>query len=72
MKVTGDRRIWVLYRFKSCPRCNGDVYLDRDEFSWYEQCLQCGFMNYMEKLIDLKKRSVSEEEAAAMQNWRDQ
>jgi hypothetical protein len=29
-------------------------------------------MNYMEKLIDWKKRSVSEEEAAAMQNWRDQ
>ncbi len=27
------------WRLKGCPRCGGDVILDRDE----SQCLQCGF-----------------------------
>ena len=27
------------WRLKGCPRCGGDVIVDRDE----SQCLQCGF-----------------------------
>ncbi len=27
---------------KRCPRCKGDVFVDRDQFGWFEQCLQCG------------------------------
>ncbi len=27
------------WRLKGCPKCGGDVILDRDE----SQCLQCGF-----------------------------
>jgi Zn-finger nucleic acid-binding protein len=30
--------------FKSCPRCRGDLFLDRDKFGSYIQCLQCGFL----------------------------
>ena len=36
-----------MYRLKSCPRCHGDVLDDRDEYGWYELCLQCGHMRYM-------------------------
>jgi ssDNA-binding Zn-finger/Zn-ribbon topoisomerase 1 len=25
-----------------CPKCGGNLYLDRDYNGWYEQCLQCG------------------------------
>ncbi len=28
---------------KACPRCTGDVKLDRDNFGVYAKCLQCGF-----------------------------
>jgi len=27
-----------------CPKCGGNLYLDRDYNGWYEQCLQCGFI----------------------------
>lgn len=28
---------------KACPRCSGDIKLDRDNFGVYAKCLQCGF-----------------------------
>ena len=28
---------------KACPRCTGDIKLDRDNFGVYAKCLQCGF-----------------------------
>ncbi len=33
----------VIWRLKSCPRCGGDTFIDRDVEGWYEQCLQCAF-----------------------------
>ncbi len=27
-----------------CPKCGGNLYLDRDYNGWYEQCLQCAYM----------------------------
>ena len=32
----------MLY-MKACPRCHGDVKLDRDNYGVYAKCLQCGF-----------------------------
>lgn len=32
-----------MLRLKDCPRCKGDILIDRDHFGWYEQCLQCGY-----------------------------
>jgi hypothetical protein len=31
-----------------CPKCHGSLFLDRDRYGWYEQCLQCGY----EKSLD--------------------
>lgn len=28
--------------FKVCPKCNGDMYLEQDEYGIYRKCLQCG------------------------------
>lgn len=39
----GDEEVSKMLRLKSCPRCNGDVIVDRDIHGWYEQCLQCGY-----------------------------
>lgn len=27
-----------------CPKCGGNLYLDKDYNGWYEQCLQCAYM----------------------------
>ncbi len=32
-----------MLRLKGCPRCKGDILIDRDHLSWYEQCIQCGY-----------------------------
>ena len=29
---------------KACPRCRGDLYIDRDFYGQYKQCIQCGHM----------------------------
>ena len=31
------------WRLKSCPRCGGDLLVDKDLDNWYEQCLQCAW-----------------------------
>lgn len=40
-----------LWRFKSCPRCLGDIFIDRDMDGWYEQCLQCSYRRELKSLI---------------------
>ncbi|MFC1910973.1 hypothetical protein ACFLXC_06875 [Chloroflexota bacterium] len=37
----GGRR---MIRTKSCPKCKGVVLIDRDQYGWFEQCIQCGLM----------------------------
>jgi len=43
---------WVL---KSCPRCGGDLFIDRDLDGWFEQCLQCSCRR---ELAELKNQMV--------------
>ena len=33
----------MLY-LKSCPKCHGDMFLEKDSYGAYRQCLQCGLM----------------------------
>jgi len=33
-----------IWRLKRCPRCEGDLFVDRDIWGWYEQCLQCSYV----------------------------
>jgi hypothetical protein len=29
---------------KNCPRCKkGNIGVDRDQYGWYEYCIQCGY-----------------------------
>ncbi len=37
-----------------CPKCGGNVYLDVDEQDWYEQCLQCSYTRFLDKIADAK------------------
>ena len=31
-----------MMKVQRCKRCHGAMILDRDEFGWYEECMQCG------------------------------
>lgn len=33
--------------FKACPRCRGDMHVNRDFYGDYRECLQCGLMEDM-------------------------
>ena len=43
------------WKLKSCSRCGGDLFIDRDMDGWFEQCLQC---SYRKELRELKKQPV--------------
>ena len=44
-----------MYKLKGCIRCGGDVSTTRDEYDWYEGCLQCGRQSNLEILMKLRK-----------------
>ncbi len=42
---------------KSCPRCGGDLYTDKDVYGSYIACLQCG--HYLTEAEEVVLRYVS-------------
>jgi hypothetical protein len=32
-----------MFWLRGCPRCNGDLYEDRDKYGRYVSCVQCGY-----------------------------
>ena len=38
-------------RWKRCPKCRGNVIVDRDEYGWYELCIMCGNMGDLEDMV---------------------
>ncbi|MDD5038890.1 MAG: hypothetical protein PHN78_06195 [Dehalococcoidales bacterium] len=38
------------WRLRSCPRCGGDIFIDKDLFGGYEKCLQCGYCTELRRL----------------------
>ena len=41
--------------FKGCPKCHGDLHVDRDLYGTYIQCFQCGFMLDMADILEAKR-----------------
>ena len=44
-------------KFKCCPRCNGDVFMDTEENDCFSHCLQCGFTG-IKKPIDASELNL--------------
>lgn len=40
---------------RRCPKCGGNLYLDKDYHGWYEQCLQCAYMHDLKVIYEHKK-----------------
>jgi hypothetical protein len=48
-------------RIRGCTHCkNGEMFIDRDMYGWYECCLQCGYSH------DLPE--IAQSEAVAWKN----
>jgi DNA-directed RNA polymerase subunit M/transcription elongation factor TFIIS len=43
-----------------CPKCGGNLYLDRDYNGWYEQCLQCAYIKDLAVVYQRKKKTEKE------------
>jgi len=41
---------------KICPRCQGRIFLEKDEYGWYLECLQCGYIYDLHNVI--KKQRI--------------
>jgi ribosomal protein S27AE len=37
---------------QKCPKCGGRMFLYNDFDGWYEQCLQCSFITYLDVVYD--------------------
>jgi len=55
-----------MWNFKSCPRCVGDIYIDKSEGKWYQSCLQCGFEKELPNIIEDKKQLTKKDTAKAI------
>ncbi len=35
-----------MLKLRSCPKCRGDLCVDRGVYGWYERCIQCGYLGF--------------------------
>lgn len=48
----------VTRKLQKCPKCNGNVYVDRDEYGWFVECIFCGYMRDLVRLAVKKRNNV--------------
>jgi hypothetical protein len=46
-----------------CPKCGGNLFLYNDHNGWYEQCLQCSFIVYLDTVY-LNTHSLTEQKTS--------
>lgn len=46
---TDLRKGGIIMYFKTCPKCTGDVDVIQDHFGPYKMCLQCGWVQDIDK-----------------------
>jgi len=51
----------MMWRFKSCPKCSGDLFIDWDTDGWYVQCLQCGYLYDQDNTRKAKRETAPKE-----------
>ena len=46
------------WKLKSCPRCDGDMFVDKEEYGWYEDCIQCGYRRDLIDIVELEQQQA--------------
>lgn len=61
MRLAERGYVMSMWKFKSCPRCEGDMLLNRDHYGWYEQCIQCSYLNELKDIAEFKEQPEKKE-----------
>ena len=51
-----------MWRFKGCPKCGGDLFVDYDINGWYEECLQCGYLHDLKTVLEVREEKSAKAE----------
>jgi len=47
-----------MLKLGGCTRCKkGDLALDRDQYGWYEYCIQCGYMRDLIEVYEPRQQA---------------
>lgn len=58
------------WKLKSCTRCGGDLFVDRDMDGWFEQCLQCSLRREpKEQLVLVGVKRAQREDWSKSKEW---
>ncbi len=52
-----------MWRFKGCPKCGGDLFVDYDLNGWYEECLQCGYLHDLNTILEVREQKAEKLES---------
>ena len=52
----------TIWKIDMCPRCGGDIFVDRDMDGWFEECLQCSHRHDLESVTEYEGRPSSKGE----------
>ena len=55
-----------MWTFNKCPRCHGNMFLEKDEFGWYEQCLQCSHSQELPSTYEFNRKLAQREKKAVL------
>jgi hypothetical protein len=48
-----------MLKLKICPRCKrGYVIFDRDQYGWYEYCIQCSYLCDVKSIAELGQQGA--------------
>ena len=53
----------MMIKLKACPKCHGDLSLERDRYGSYLSCLQCGYLKELPEIGRLEKSRRTSAEA---------
>jgi len=42
---------------KRCPRCGGNIYVEKDFCGWNEKCLQCGYTSELPSIVEVREKA---------------
>ena len=52
------------WRLRNCPRCGGDMFIDKDLYGWFEKCLQCGYRCELRELDEFGHHTLRKDKEA--------
>jgi Zn ribbon nucleic-acid-binding protein len=59
----------MLIKLKSCPRCNGDLFVNWDQHGQYVECLQCGYQCDLRSQPDMEQQLAEKEKRPALADY---